>query len=367
MSEPKKPHVARIIFLTLNLIVAIALIAACLPAYLAPSMFPFLSLFGLVYPLLLFINLGFVVFWLVFRPRLALISSVIILAGLNNLTDNFHFNLFRGDFHQGTTIKVLSYNVQTFGLNEGKEKGESNRNNILYFLRNENPHVTCLQEYRSEGRTRYEPLKNMKDTLNVGTYYYESYFSPKFNQLSGLVIFSKFDAVDKGKLKFKGSRTFGIYADLRIGDDTVRVYNIHLASISLLPSDIDFVVSAGQEEKGSIAPHLMKIYDKLTDAFLLREKQIDFLTRQLTKCRYPVILCGDFNDTPSSYVYHQVNSVLKDTFKEKGEGISRTYAGELPLLRIDYIFISNGINTIRFQRYKIDLSDHFPVSAMITI
>ncbi len=367
MSKPKKPHVARIIFLTLNLIAVIALAATNLPAYIAPSLFPFLSLFGLVYPLLLFINLGFVVFWLVFRTRFALISLVIILAGFNNLINNFHFNLFKGSIHQGTTLKVLSYNVQTFGLNEGKETGESNRNNILYFLKNENPHITCLQEYRSEGKTRYEPLKNMKDTLEVGTYYYESYFSPRFNQLSGLVIFSKFSAVDKGKLKFKGSRTFGIYADLLIGKDTVRVYNIHLASIQLLPSDIDFVVGGGQEEKGAITPHVLKIYNKLTDAFLLREKQVDFLTRQLNKCHYPVILCGDFNDTPSSYVYHEVNAKLKDTFKEKGKGFSKSYAGELPFLRIDYIFISQSINTFRFQRYKVGFSDHFPISAMITI
>ena len=367
MSEPKKPHFARIIFLTLNLIVAIALIAACLPAYIAPSIFPFLSLFGLIYPLLLFVNLAFVVFWLLFRPRLALISAIIILAGFNNLMNNFHLNLFKGEIHNGTTLKVLSYNVQTFGLNESREEGEANRNEILYFLKNENPHITCLQEYRSEGKTRYEPLKNMKDTLDVGTYYYESYFSPKYNQLSGLVIFSKFNAVGKGKLKFKGSRTFGIYADLLVGNDTVRVYNIHLASIQLTPSDIDFVVTAGQEQKGSITPHILKIYEKLTAAFLLREKQVDFLTRQLNHCRYPVILCGDFNDTPSSYVYNQVSAELKDTFREKGRGISKTYAGELPLLRIDYIFTDKAVNTFRYQRYKVGFSDHYPISAMITI
>ncbi|NOX85332.1 MAG: endonuclease/exonuclease/phosphatase family protein [Chlorobi bacterium] len=367
MSKPKKPHLLRTLFLSLNLIAAIALIGTYLPAYIAPSVSPFISLFGLIYPILLYINLGFVLFWLIFRYKLALVSVIVILAGYNNLMNNFHFNLFKGGVYQGTTLKVLTYNVQTFGLTEGKGEGESNRNKILYFLKNENPHITCLQEYRSEGKTRYEPLKNMKDTLNVGTYYYESYFSPKYNQLSGLVIFSKFSAVDKGKLKFKGSRTFGIYADLLIGNDTVRVYNIHLASIQLLPSDIEFVVSAGQEEKGAFAPHLHKIYDKLTDAFILREKQIDYLTRQLDSCRFTVIMCGDFNDTPSSYVYNQIISKLKDSFKEKGKGISTSYAGEIPFLRIDYIFTSKPVNTFRFQRYKVGFSDHFPVSAMITI
>ena len=367
MSQPHKPRLLKIIMVTINMIVAVLLIGTYLPAYMAPSFSSFISIFGLFYPLLLFINLAFVLFWLLFRLKLALISLIIILAGYNNLFNNFHYNLFKDHIHNGTTLKVLTYNVQTFGATDDNFSEETKRNKILYFLKNENPHITCLQEYHSKGKTRYEPLKNMKDTLDVGTYYFESYFSPKFNQLSGLVIFSKFGAVDKGKLKFKGSRTFGIYADLLIGGDTVRVYNIHLASIQLEPSDIDFMINGGQEKKGLFTPHTLKIYEKLTDAFLLREQQMAFITRQLDQCHYPVILCGDFNDTPSSYVYNQISKKLDDTFKNKGKGLGQTYAGQLPFLRIDYIFKTGNINTFRYQTYQVDFSDHFPVSTLLTI
>ena len=367
MAEHHKPKPLRTILLTINIIVAVFLAGTYLPAYITPSESSFIALFGLVYPLLLIINLVFVLFWLVFHRKHALISIIVILAGYNNLMHNFHFNLIKNRVHHGTTLKILSYNVQTFGSTETGFGEETNRIKILRFLKNENPHITCLQEYYSEGKTRYEPLLNMKDNLNVGTYYFESYFSPKHNQLSGLVIFSKYPAVNKGKLKFEGSRTFGIFTDLLVESDTIRVYNVHLASIQLVPADIDFVVSGGQKEQGAFSLHAMNIYKKLSGAFRLKERQMDYLIRQMDKSPYPIILCGDFNDTPSSYIYNRIKAKLDDTFTEKGTGIGITYAGHLPFLRIDYIFKSAGMNTFRYQRYKVDFSDHFPISAFVTV
>ncbi len=260
---------------------------------------------------------------------------------------------------------MVSYNVQNFKYENNTQSYSKTKNEIVDFLVKNKPDIVCLQEYHSMANLFYKPLKNIRDSLNANTYFYESYFNRKNNQLSGLVIFTKYKVVNKGKLKFDGSRTFSVFTDVIINMDTVRVFNIHLASIRLEPEDIDFVVNPEAEDSKTIKNRSAEIYYKLAQAYQLREKQLKHLMKKIESTPFDIILCGDFNDTPSSWVYNQLTSNLDDAFVEKGLGISRTYAGPLPLLRIDYILTGKGFITRGFSRYDIKKSDHFPISAII--
>jgi len=349
-----------------NLAFALLFTFSLLAAIIPPAVLPFFSIFGLLHPPLLIINLLFIVTWVLLKSKNALISLIVIILGFTTINNNFQFSFSGNEATDTTSIKLLTYNVQRFGLDEGAEETAIIKQNILQFISDENPGIVCLQEYHGKGRTLYEPLQEMKTDLHAGAYYYESYFSPRYQQLTGLVIFSQFEAVNKGKLKFEGSRTFGIYTDLIINRDTIRVYNIHLASIQLMPSDIDFVVNPAQEGQETFATRATKIYSKLSEAFDLRERQMDHLLSQISACPYPILLAGDFNDTPSSFIYSRISKVLDDTFTEKGRGFSITYAGQIPFLRIDYIMKSALFNTVAYKRHNLNFSDHFPVSATLT-
>jgi endonuclease/exonuclease/phosphatase family metal-dependent hydrolase len=250
---------------------------------------------------------------------------------------------------------------------DGNQTAYQRQNEMVTdFIVNQDADLVCLQEYHGKGKTLYEPLQQTKTQLGAESYYYESYFNPRYQQLSGLVIFSKYKAVNKGKLKFDGSRTFGIYMDVQVNTDTVRIYNIHLASIQLRPSDIDFVINPGQKQD-EMGLQASRIYTKLIAAYKLREKQVKYLVDELHNTRYPVILAGDFNDTPSSYVYSQVTEYLQDAFTEEGNGISITYAGRIPLLRIDYVMKSDLFRTLDYQRHKVAFSDHYPLTVGLGI
>ena len=75
-----------------------------------------------------------------------------------------------------------------------------------------------------------------------------------------------------------------------------------------------------------------------------------------------IIICGDFNETPLSYNYRQMQKAgFTDTFTKVGRGIKPTYAGKLPLLRIDYVWANNGIIPLDFNRLRYKGSDHYPV------
>jgi endonuclease/exonuclease/phosphatase family metal-dependent hydrolase len=80
---------------------------------------------------------------------------------------------------------------------------------------------------------------------------------------------------------------------------------------------------------------------------------------------YPVILCGDLNDTPVSYCYRQFSRTLYDSFVESGNGIGQTYIGVVPSNRIDYIFHSEEFETANFTTHQVNYSDHKPISVEI--
>lgn len=294
------------------------------------------------------------------KKKAVMIPIVFLLVGSNNLWNNFQITLFSSN--ESDEVSILTYNVQQFRRQLNNNSTDT-KAEITNFIRKENPDLICLQEYHSKNSNLYEPLKQLRDTLEMASYYYESYFNPIHDNLTGLAIFSKFKAVNKGKLKFEGSRTFGIYIDVVLLGDTTRVFNIHLASIRLTPEDLDFVINPESAKQGTFKNISLDIYHKLVQAYELRQKQTDYLINMIDSCNHRIVLAGDFNDTPSSWVYKQINNKLNDSYRSKGNGFSPTYAGPLPYLRIDYIFTDNQFNVGNFARIKLDFSDHYPVHA----
>jgi endonuclease/exonuclease/phosphatase (EEP) superfamily protein YafD len=105
---------------------------------------------------------------------------------------------------------------------------------------------------------------------------------------------------------------------------------------------------------------------KMRDAYIKRALQADQLARHIRESPYPVIVCGDFNDTPFSYTYYKVRNHLKDAFVESGSGFGSTYHDNFPPIRIDYIFYSPSMKSLLFRDDKKGGSDHFPVISEFT-
>jgi endonuclease/exonuclease/phosphatase family metal-dependent hydrolase len=90
------------------------------------------------------------------------------------------------------------------------------------------------------------------------------------------------------------------------------------------------------------------------------------------RCTQGSILCGDFNDGPSSRVWRYCASRLRDVQTEAASrGARRTWFGHYPLVRIDHIFIGDGIEAVQVDVGDDHLSriasDHRPLFAELTI
>jgi endonuclease/exonuclease/phosphatase family metal-dependent hydrolase len=81
----------------------------------------------------------------------------------------------------------------------------------------------------------------------------------------------------------------------------------------------------------------------------------------MASCKYPILICGDFNDPPYSYAYNTISHELKDCYTEKGKGFGISYNGSFLPYRIDYILHSKYFECLKYSMVRKKLSDHYPV------
>ena len=353
----------RAILLLFNLFFAFALLLSYYATTISPESFWPLSFFGLAYPFLLLVNLMFVAMWAVQRHWLMLLSLIVILAGWKHLNNFISLNIFQSN-ESAEGLKVMSYNVQNFDLYNWSGNQKS-RDSILSIIKSADPDVVCFQEFfTSDVGTKYN-ISLLKGYLGTPYHYFKNTFTVKGVNHWGIAIFSKYPIVEKGALDFGNSISNScIYIDIEYEGEMVRIFNSHLQSIHLGTQDYAYIDKLVDEQETSMEQSRM-VLSKLKRAFIKRASQADKLAAAIKNSPHPVVVCGDFNDTPVSYTYAAISEGLNDAFLLKGRGIGNSYAGKIPGLRIDFILTSPEFEILNFTRNKYKITDHFPVNAVI--
>ncbi|MFN5356116.1 MAG: endonuclease/exonuclease/phosphatase family protein [Bacteroidota bacterium] len=363
-TEPtrKKTGRTRIVLLLTNVGLALLLFLAQTLTTISPARYWILELFTNSYPILLLLNLCFIAFWLLRKSKFALISSVVLLFGLGKIGEffqpGFHPSL---DTDTDSTLHVLSYNVRSFDLYNWTGNAETRRK-IFEMLESEQPQLLCLQEYYSCDEGEFQNTTEIARRLKL-PYQHIRYSNTVLGSHHwGLATFSKYPIVQEGALSYKpGKSNFIQFTDLLIDADTVRVYNLHLQSNHFKKQDYEFIENPDDTVHKGWIQGSKSILRKLRKAVVTRSQQADTLANHIRECPHPVIVCGDFNDTPFTYTYRTAKGDLVDAFVEKGKGFGGSYT-ELPLpLRIDYVLHSSDIATTSFEMQRNRLSDHYPL------
>ena len=148
-----------------------------------------------------------------------------------------------------------------------------------------------------------------------------------------------------------------------IKEDTIRVYNIHLASNWFNTADYSFMQ---HPQRRKIKEGILGLMDRMKKSFRKRAKEVDLIKQHMSASPYPIIICGDFNDTPVSYAYNSIKGNLIDAFSYSGKGIGDSFVN-IPALRIDYILHDSSFKSTNYQKHRKILSDHYPISCEISI
>lgn len=351
------------IFIT-NLIAIVLLLGATQAWDFLPSKAPIFSFLGMAFPVLLIVNILYLLFWIFTLKWQYILAEVVVLLfcwtsiqtymPMNNPTEDTPEESFR----------VLSYNVRHFNWLTGKEARE---NPIFDYILAQSPDIICFQEFMAA------KSKTAKGLISIGEidakfkeYPYHDFIklgNPNAPHLYGLAIYSKFPILKTSQLPFWSTFNGCAFHDLKINGRKVTLVNTHLESNRITSDDkklyADFLKSNKDVKLSDVTSN---IKSKLTVAFTVREEQSDLINAQIKNLdSYATIVCGDFNDTPISYTYNRMKGGLVDSFVETGRGIGITYHENMFLFRIDYIFHSINMKAYNMTVGDQKHSDHYPV------
>ena len=326
------------ILYSINSLVAVLLLFSYLLPYVSPKTIPLFAILSLFVPILLLINIAFFIYWLIKLKKQLLTSLVVLLVGWFMITP--FYKLSEKNSATNDDLKVMSYNVRMFNHWKWKDDDEIH-SKITTFIKDKDPDVLTIQENMSIPKYTIEfPYKYIKKRYAKGRF--------------GMAIYSKFPIINKGNLEFDVETSNGIiFVDIKKNNDTIRVYNIHLQSLSIKPNKENF----GEENSKKLIKSLKINFKKQADQvelFLAHEKQ----------WQGKKIVCGDFNNTAYSWVYNKVSKNKKDTFLEAGKGFGKTFNYFFPM-RIDFILTDESATINQYKTYSENFSDHYSISTRI--
>ncbi len=328
-------------------------------SFIPPDKFWVPAFFSLAFPVFFSANAILIIVWVLRRRWFALLhlSLLILFIPLasrhiqlrNNLSVNHKF-----------ASSIISYNVRALIGNDGK----SNITGLMNLIKNENPYILCLQEYRDDWWNKDDNTSKILKLGHFQDYVFQSYFPVKSNRKAmGIALFSQYPIIAKSELR-AGSRLIAVFADLLITGDTIRVFSMHLQSNAFQKEDYELVeglMEPGKPINSDLEVNSRKLAWKMRKAFIKRAYQARLINEAIQQSPFPVIVCGDMNDTPASYAYRKVRGSLQDAFQKAGHGLGNTYLGNLPKIRIDYIFMDQRFKCLDFDILPYHFSDHYPV------
>jgi len=336
------------LFTGTNVVTILLLWACCLVTYISPAAYPRLTLLALAFPAFLLVNALFIPFWLIFKIRRTWIPLVGFVACASFVRDYLPLNIpQQSDRAEDATLSVLSYNTHHFGDSKQQEKDSVNK--ACYYLTNSNADIICLQE-----------SKNKQDfTDEMEKKGYEFAFRKEF------CLYSRLHIIEVDTLALEGHPCHAMRALLQDGKDTVLLLNVHLQS-NLISLELKAAYREALEkhERDSLSKELPPILRLISEAMPLRAAQTDSLASLVEAwLPKPVIVCGDFNDTPVSYAHRMLTRHLTSAYRQSGNGLGFTFQEKGFPVRIDHIlFDSNTWESSKTQVVKhISSSDHFPI------
>ena len=345
------PNLSRTTLLTkaLPIVLLVATLTAYLSVHVSPATIWLAGFFSLAIPFLLLANLLLLLFLATRRRWQAVFPLFALAVGYPYIEASVAWH--RPPESALPTFSVLSYNVRVFNIYAHQQRDTPRP--TVDWLRRADADVKCLQEYYNDDSSAIFNATQQLQEQGV----YHSYVKPSLvNRIGaqfGLAIFSRFPITDRGEVATsQDSLQYAIFADVETPSGPVRVYNVHLRSMS-----IDENTLSDQGEYPSIAR-------KLRNGFTARAHQVEALLSHVQQSPYPVVVCGDLNDVPYSYTYFSLRDHLMSTFEEAGRGFGFSYNGKLFFLRIDNQFFSEALQAHRFTtHHEVHFSDHFPVEA----
>lgn len=353
------------LLLAANLCCLSALLASAYSPLINPGRHPWAAILGLSFPILLLICVAFALFWLVSNYRYALLSLPFFLFSHTAIRDCLPLNTKESTL-PSDSIKILSYNVMSF---DWLSKNQQKENEILNYLRDSKADIICLQEYAASNATKSPHLTSTEIKRALKDYPHRHIYevSRGGNQLA---CFSRFPIIKTQPIRYESRNNGSVAYRLLVDGDTLNLINNHLESNKLTMEDRgtyeDFLEKPDATKAKTGLRQLLK---KFAEAAGIRASQADSVAQYIESIptHQALIVCGDFNDSPISYVHRVLTKRTKDAFSRTGMGLGISFHRNKFYFRIDHILVGGNLTPHNcVVDRSIARSDHYPVWCFVS-
>ena len=304
-------------------------------------------------PILIIGNVVMAVYWAVRRKWFYLLIPVIVVACCLPYIGTIWQPLRSSDVKAADAqegLKIATYNVCMFN----RETSGFIALDVLAEMKRQKVDVLCIQEYSEVSG----------DKVNADSY--KEYFPYMAMGKSDMVIYSRYPIKGDKALIFEDTGQSAMWADIDYKGHLLRVFNVHLQTtgINFTKRQVGKYQAQGFEVNNNRL--IQAFFGNYTMGMLFRSGQAIEISNEKMKSDKPVILCGDFNDVPYSYVYNTMLGNMVDGFKECGSGFGLTFREPKKPVRIDYIFHDEALKGLTYYKSDLTYSDHFPVFMKVT-
>lgn len=309
------------------------------------------SLLVYVLPLLIIANAVLLIYWLVLRRwHWALMPLITLLCCIPYMGTLYQFGDLDENAEKQAGLKIASYNVALFG----RETSGFMAQDILSEMKKQKVDILCFQEYSDQSGDK----KNSDS--------YKEYFPYMVTGQNDMVVYSRYPIVRSKNIPFEMTNNSAMWVEVKVNDQVIRVYNAHLETTGINSSLRRAAKLQNQGFNVENNALLKTIYGNYTIGMMARAGQANVLAMDMRESEVPIIVCGDFNDVPYSYVYNTMLGDKVDGFKECGSGFMYTFRGGDKKVRIDYIFHDKQFKGLTYYKKDISYSDHYPVFMKIS-
>ena len=339
------------------LIVGLLLVAVGYSDRIPPADHPLLACAGMAMPAAIALNVAMLLVMLFVRWKRAwipLAAFVVTYMPIRTYVP-LHFN--NGGAEQEADLRIITYNVCGYS---GNGKYDHGLDTIISYIMAQNADVVCIQEEqaaRHKAAERWKDLYPYNETMTVS--------ADKKKNLNVVGIHSRLPIIKHEEIEYKSVSNGSIAYYLQLGSDTIIVINNHLESTHLSDKERTQYkeILKGNKERQEAEQELSSLVKVLSESMVKRAPGAEAVHRYVeAHSQYPIIVCGDFNDTPISYARHTIAQGLTDCYAEAGCGLGLSYNRKGFNFRIDHIFCSSHFTPVACKvDSKMDASDHYPM------
>ncbi len=320
--------------------IGLSLLALC-ARFVPPAATVFFQKIALFTPWIWLIHIIFIALWIVVKWKYLFLSLITL--ALHYPQSQSFIGFHTPEIHD-TGLRIMTFNAYNFNESE----------NLKAFMRSQSHErpvdIFCVQEMN--------PSQN--DYVRE-----EGAFTSHIAQ-KGKAIYAKHPIHKHGYIQFDQSVNGCLWADVQVGSGiNIRVYNLHMYSNRISEQTNEIIDQF--EDEGSLAFDdifdVFRVYGKASD---IRVNQIHTILDHITSSPHPVVVCGDFNESPFSFLYHKMRKHLNNSFESRGFGFGNTYPS-IPGLKIDYIFADDNFEILAHKIIREHYSDHYPVVSQLKL